>query len=1063
LVQKTPGLQEEQELLTHAAVRDLLLVSLAWNLVRAASILLVHAPVGAALLLLLVQNIFIIVIPFSLWLRGQSRWAAWWMAISASLMGAVYVLISGGIRSSAPFVQIAIAIAATILLGRKGALRVGLPWVAFLAGITAYQVAGGRLPVLLPQAYWASLINVLAAGSIAFAPIPRALRTMQRIAAERQRITAELQVSNLRLEGLIQSVEGIVWERDVETWQFTFVSGQAERILGYPTRKWMEDSDFWLEHIHPDDRNWALAHRKSAAADGKDLSCEYRMLAADGRTVWLRDLVSTVSEDGSALRGLLVDVTRLHRAEDALHNRERCLEIAEAGGALGIWEYNLHTGESGFNGEWRRMFGFPKESGRVSRDDCFARIHADDRGRIEVATEVAIAWDGRFDSQFRVVWPDGSTHWLSGKGQMLSDLSGIPAHFLGMVMDVTDRRQSEAALAETSHFLQAVIDTTPNLIFVVDGRGECILANRRAAEHYGATPRGDAAKQVQVADPGALTFMRGSAEVIRTGAPIVSVEKQPAPDRTDSWFHTIRVPLARPDGTVAALGIATDITGLKRAEESLQEKENHLRAILDTAPECVALTAADGTLLEINPAGLAMMEADAMEQVLGQNMSGLINQEDRGRFEDLNREVFEGSTFRMEFGIIGLKGTHRWLETQSTPLRDGQRNIIAALNVTRDITNRKKTETDLERAAERVLEAKTIAQLGSFSSDLVGGKIAFSPEVCRILGSAPGLLLDGTLLGGTLLGGTLLDGTDEEAASQMLYGDGEQVRTAYRALIAQGKELDLIFRWRRPDNEVRHIHIKGSREQDAEGKPKRIFGVIQDVTVHTQMVERLRQLTEHQEKVREEERTRIAREIHDELGQQLTGLKMRAAWTERLLSSSADAVNADQARVELAAMSEALEATIRTVRRIASELRPPVLDALGLMPALEWLRGSFERDYGIACVTELRCGNVSPEAATTVFRVAQEALTNVARHAGASRVWVRLQERHDALILDVEDDGRGLEADSVSRQGSFGLIGIRERARLSNGNVNLLTSENGGLLLRLTLPNVVTEREAGVR
>jgi len=92
---------------------------------------------------------------------------------------------------------------------------------------------------------------------------------------------------------------------------------------------------------------------------------------------------------------------------------------------------------------------------------------------------------------------------------------------------------------------------------------------------------------------------------------------------------------------------------------------------------------ADGSLLEINPAGLAMIEADAVEQVLGRNMSGLINQGDRARFEELNRQVFEGSTFRMEFGIIGLKGTYRWLETQSTPLRDGQRNIIAALNVTR--------------------------------------------------------------------------------------------------------------------------------------------------------------------------------------------------------------------------------------------------------------------------------------------------------------------------------------------------------------------------------------------
>lgn len=1046
--QSIPGLQEGQEALTQGAMRDLLLVTLAWNLIRAASLPFTQAPLDLAVPLLLVQNIFVIVIPFFLWRKGHARRAAWWMAITASLLGAMYVLVSGGIRSTSPFAEIAIAIVATIVLGKSGALWVGIPGVAFLAGVTAYQASGGRLPLMASQTYLSSLINVFAAGSIAFAPIPRALRIMHRIWAERQRITAELQTSNLRLEDLIDSVEAIVWERDIETWRFTFVSGQAERILGYPARKWTEDSGFWLEHIHPDDRNRALAHRKSAAADGKDLTCEYRMLAADGRTVWLRDLVSSEAENRSVLRGLMVDVTRLRRAEDALHNRERLIEMAEAGGALGIWEYNLHTGESGFNGEWRRMFGFQSEGERVSRDDCFARIHADDRARIELATEFAIAWDGRFDSQFRVVWPDGSTHWLSGKGQLLNDLSGSPTHFLGMVMDITDRRHSEAALAETSHFLQAVIDTTPNLIFVVDDSGECILANRRAAEHYNATPGGDAAKQVQAADAGALAFMKGSAEVIRTGTPVVSVEKQTAPDGGSGWFHTILVPLSRPDGKVAALGIATDITGLKRAEESLREKENHLRAILDTAPECVALTAEDGSLLEINPAGVAMIEAGAADEVLGRNMSRLINRDSRDRFEELNRQVFEGITFRMEFGITGLKGTHRWLETESTPLRDGQSNIIAALNVTRDITNRKKVETDLERATQRLLEAKSIAQLGSFSSDVAGGKISFSPEVSRILGSAPELLLEGT---------------DEHAANRMLHGDGEQVRRAYRELIAEGKELDLTFRWRRPDNEVRHIHIKGSREQDTEGKPKRIFGVIQDVTVHTQMVERLRQLTEHQERVREEERTRIAREIHDELGQQLTGMKMRAAWTERLLSSSPDRANADQARIELAAMSEALEATIRTVRRIASELRPPVLDALGLIPALEWLRGSFERDYGIACVTELRCGYVSPEAATTVFRVAQEALTNVARHAGASRVWMRLHERHDALILDVEDNGRGIDAGSVSREGSFGLIGIRERARLSNGSVNLLTSANGGLLLRLTLPKSAIAREARAR
>jgi two-component system sensor kinase len=226
-------------------------------------------------------------------------------------------------------------------------------------------------------------------------------------------------------------------------------------------------------------------------------------------------------------------------------------------------------------------------------------------------------------------------------------------------------------------------------------------------------------------------------------------------------------------------------------------------------------------------------------------------------------------------------------------------------------------------------------------------------------------------------------------------------------------------------------------------------------------VERLRQLTEHQKRAREEERTRIAREIHDELGQQLTGLKMRAAWTARQLDASPERANLSEARAELSAIGDALESTIRTVGRIASELRPPVLDALGLIPALEWLRGTFERDYGIACIADLKCGSVTADAATTVFRVAQEALTNVARHAGAKQVRIRLTQRDRLLILDVEDDGCGMAGDSFTRQGSFGLTGIRERASLSNGSVDLLTPENGGLLLRLTLPSGAIAKEAG--
>src|SRR5580704_8393204 len=141
MTERIPGPQEEQEALTHGAVRDLLLVALAWNLVRVVSVPLVHAPPSSAFLLL-VENIFVIVIPFFLWRGGRAKRAAWWMAISAGLLGALYVLLSGGIRSTAPFAEIAIAIVAAIVLGKKGALWVGIPGVAFLAGVTVYQAMG---------------------------------------------------------------------------------------------------------------------------------------------------------------------------------------------------------------------------------------------------------------------------------------------------------------------------------------------------------------------------------------------------------------------------------------------------------------------------------------------------------------------------------------------------------------------------------------------------------------------------------------------------------------------------------------------------------------------------------------------------------------------------------------------------------------------------------------------------------------------------------------------------------------------------------------------------------
>lgn len=210
---------------------------------------------------------------------------------------------------------------------------------------------------------------------------------------------------------------------------------------------------------------------------------------------------------------------------------------------------------------------------------------------------------------------------------------------------------------------------------------------------------------------------------------------------------------------------------------------------------------------------------------------------------------------------------------------------------------------------------------------------------------------------------------------------------------------------------------------------------------------RYRSLARHQVGVREEERSRIARDVHDELGQKLTALKLEAS-----LLSARYLDDPPELSQKLQALIALIDATMDSVRTIAADLRPPVLD-LGLVPAIEWQVQEFRRRTGIAC--ELAVGDddieLDEERATAVFRMLQEALTNVARHARASQVEVALAPLRDELQLTVEDNGVGMPASRPRGKKSFGLLGLRERAQMLGGEVNI-ESRPGRTVVRITLP-----------
>jgi signal transduction histidine kinase len=207
------------------------------------------------------------------------------------------------------------------------------------------------------------------------------------------------------------------------------------------------------------------------------------------------------------------------------------------------------------------------------------------------------------------------------------------------------------------------------------------------------------------------------------------------------------------------------------------------------------------------------------------------------------------------------------------------------------------------------------------------------------------------------------------------------------------------------------------------------------------------------EQAREEERKRLARELHDELGQTLLGLKMNLVWLQNRVSDPSPATLRG-IQEQLPDMLELVDRSIHTVSAIVTDLRPPALDQLGLIAALEWQAESFARRSGLRCRLSgtAAVDELDPGRATAVFRMFQEMLSNVHRHARATHVLVVVRRVADTLVLSVRDNGRGLTMKDRPAPRSFGLLGMRERAALLGGDLTIEGAENKGTTVTVKIP-----------
>lgn len=257
---------------------------------------------------------------------------------------------------------------------------------------------------------------------------------------------------------------------------------------------------------------------------------------------------------------------------------------------------------------------------------------------------------------------------------------------------------------------------------------------------------------------------------------------------------------------------------------------------------------------------------------------------------------------------------------------------------------------------------------------------------------------------------------------------------------------------------LRYLHTKKIPIVDENDQPLYLLGISEDITERKRSenqlqrsFELLRTLSQRLDVVREEERTRIARELHDELGVRMTCMKMDLS---RLLAMMRESLfPREKMEEKIRAMNTEVDSTIAEVQRLAAELRPGVLDDLGLVAAIEWQCQDFERRSGIRCLCEASFDQIeiSPSRATAAFRICQEALTNVARHAKATFVRVLMKKKDDHVLIEIQDNGQGIPPEKLNDASSLGLLGMKERSMAIGGLLDIAGWPGKGTTVTLRL------------
>jgi PAS domain S-box-containing protein len=503
---------------------------------------------------------------------------------------------------------------------------------------------------------------------------------------------------------------------------------------------------------------------------------------------------------------------------------------------------------------------------------------------------------------------------------------------------------------------------------------------------------------------------------------------------------------------VSVLGLyhkaSREIQRRRSAEQALRQSEARYRNLYHQTPAMLHSIDTEGRIVSVSDYWVEML-GYSRKEVIGRPLTDFLTPEAKQYALETVMPDFFNNGFVKDVTYDFIKKDGNVIEVMLSAIadRDADGELQRSLAVSIDMTARNRAEEALRIAKEA---------LSCYSKELEGQVAKRTSEISSILKYTPAVVYMKDTQGRYLLvnsryeelfgvrsetirGKTDTDVLPSEVARQFGVND--------ERVLADGRSLHVEEEIEHNDGRHTYLSVKFPIYEES-GRVRGMCGIATDITAAKKAREQLRRLSAAIMANQEKERSAIARELHDELGQLLTALRLDAVWLQERCRKIDG-----QAGERAGAMCRLIDTTIEDVRGLAIRLRPGVLDDLGLVDALEWFTGDFERRTQISCIMNHdTIGPVDDTVATVTYRIAQEALTNVARYAKAARVEVSLTMERNVLVLRVSDDGQGFNPDALNEADALGLAGMRERASLVSGELTVDSSPGQGTRLKLCVP-----------